>query len=249
MALQEELEQQGNYLFKYRGTLPLIILVLGALVYVQSHINGNALYNYLPESTYIWICLGVCFLGQIIRIFTVGFTPKNTSGRNTAEQVADEVNTTGIYSMVRHPLYVGNYFMWLGICLLMANLWFAVAFTLLYWVYYERIMFAEEQFLRGKFGEKYLTWASRTPAFIPNFSNRSQAKLDFSWKKILKSEKNGIAAIFILFYFFEVLGYYLNDEALYQKTFMFYAMVISTVVYFILKFLKRSTNVLQEEGR
>ena len=34
---------------------------------------------------------------------------KNTSGRNTHDQVADSLNTSGIYSIVRHPLYVGNF--------------------------------------------------------------------------------------------------------------------------------------------
>ena len=66
------------------------------------------------------------FFGLGIRVFTVGFTPKNTSGRNTAEQIADVLNTSGIYSMVRHPLYVGNFFMWLGIGLLTQNPYFVL---------------------------------------------------------------------------------------------------------------------------
>jgi len=83
-------------------------------------------------------------LGLFIRAYAVGHTPANTSGRNTKEQLADELNTTGIYSMVRHPLYLGNFFMWLGAAVLTKNGWFIVAFILLYWIYYERIMFAEE---------------------------------------------------------------------------------------------------------
>ena len=33
MALQEEFEQQGVWLFKYRSNLPIIILVLGYALY------------------------------------------------------------------------------------------------------------------------------------------------------------------------------------------------------------------------
>ena len=73
----------------------------------------------------------------------------NTSGRNTSEgQVADTINQTGMYSMVRHPLYVGNFIMWLGIALFTASIWFVLLFIAVYWLYYERIMYAEEQFMR-----------------------------------------------------------------------------------------------------
>ena len=105
------------------------------------------------------IFLAVSLLGQLIRIFTVGFAPKNTSGRNTVNgQIADELNTTGIYSLIRHPLYLGNFFMWLGPVLFLRSVGFLIVFFLLYWLYYERIMFAEEQFLRRKFGEVYDKW-------------------------------------------------------------------------------------------
>ncbi len=99
---------------------------------------------------------------------TVGFAPKNTSGRNTAAgQMADELNVTGIYSIVRHPLYVGNFFMWLGPVLFLRSVWFTIVFCLVYWLYYERIMFAEEQFLRRKFGDAYDKWSEKVKAFIP----------------------------------------------------------------------------------
>ena len=56
------------------------------------------------------IFLAVSLLGEAIRIITVGHAPRNTSGRNTTEgQVADVINTSGIYSIIRHPLYVGNF--------------------------------------------------------------------------------------------------------------------------------------------
>ncbi|GHU14504.1 hypothetical protein FACS189441_4300 [Betaproteobacteria bacterium] len=126
MALQEEFEQQGNWLFRYRGILPIIILFVG----------------------------------------TATYTPANTSGRNTTGgQLADCLNTTGIYSIVRHPLYLGNFLMWFGISLLTGNLWFVTAFCLIYCVYYERIMYAEEQFFRRKFGIVYTEWAAKTPVF------------------------------------------------------------------------------------
>jgi protein-S-isoprenylcysteine O-methyltransferase Ste14 len=248
MALIEELEEQGNVLFKYRSYIPIVFLASGLLVFAFKLENLD--YTYLGQ--YYWhICLGVGLLGLLVRIYTVAHTPKNTSGRNTNEgQVADELNQTGIYSLVRHPLYLGNFLMWLGVAMLTADMWYLVAFTFMYWVYYERIMFAEEAFLRRKFGEPYLKWASDKPAFIPKFKAPVTPKYPFSIKKVLKKEKNGVAALFGLFYIFDLVRQYIVTERVELKlNFWFWGFAISTVVYLILKFIKKYTTILEEEGR
>lgn len=256
--LQYEMESQGNVLFRWRSYLPIIILIAGLAVYANTQYKiKEGIVEAMPFS-FDLICLGVATLGLIIRIYTVGHTPKNTSGRNTAEgQVADEVNTTGIYSLVRHPLYVGNFFMWLGPAMYTADIWFTITFILFYYVYYERIMYAEEQFLVGKFGEIYANWAKITPAFIPSFSNWNNAKLGFSWKKVLKKEKNGLFAMFAVFCIFCALGAYIQGGDISSKEFWLtgsmkfwtYGSVVTGVIYFILKFFKKYTKVFEEEGR
>ncbi len=250
MALQEEMEVQGNYLFKYRGTFPIIILVLGFVIFLQTvmHKKDFPETNAFMDTYYIYICLFVALIGLYIRIYTVGHTPANTSGRNTEGQLADTLNQTGIYSTVRHPLYLGNFFMWLGVAMLTENLWFIVAFIFIYWVYYERIMYAEEQFLRNKFGLTYTTWAGSTPAFLPRFSQFVKPSLPFSWKKVLKKEKNGLVAVFMLFFFFYASGQYIMGEKI-DNPFLAYGCVISIVLYLVLKYLKKYTKVFDEEGR
>ena len=189
MAMKNEMEKQGVWLFRFRGTLPLIILVLGVCEYIITRID-NPTYVINGASSpqlihYEILCFVVSLLGLAVRAFTVGYTPANTSGRNVAEQVADQLNTTGLYSVVRNPLYVGNFLMWLGIAMLTMNLWFIISFILLFWVYYERIIFAEEQFLTNKFGSVYTDWADKTPCFIPRLKGYVAPKLPFSWKKVI----------------------------------------------------------------
>lgn len=41
MALLEEFEKQGNWLFRYRGVLPLIILAVGAFIYIRAELNPS----------------------------------------------------------------------------------------------------------------------------------------------------------------------------------------------------------------
>ena len=250
MALQEEFEKQGIWLFRYRGTIPLIILVLGAFLIVRKEINPET--YFLQESSlvisYEMFCLFISLIGLGIRVYTVGHTPANTSGRNTDEQIADTLNTTGIYSIVRHPLYLGNFFMWAGPALLTGNLWFVVSFCFFYWIYYERIMFAEEQFLRRSFGEIYTDWAKNIPAFIPAFKNFKKPGLPFSWKKVLKKEKNGLAAIFLIFAAFDITGELIHGETNYNY-FLIGSCVLTGLMYLVLKYLKRRTEILNEPGR
>ena len=251
MALQEEFKTQGDFLFKYRSNLPLVILLLGVAVFIYQVYFEQLYFTGIKQQWYNLVCLAVCFLGLIVRIITVGYTPKNTSGRNTAVgQLADVLNTKGIYSTVRHPLYVGNFFMWFGISLLTQAAWFNIAFVLAYWVYYERIMYAEESFLRSKFGDIYLKWAEGVPAFIPSLKNHVKTDLQFSIKKVLRSEKNGFVAIFVLFYLFIVIQMIIEQG---KYTFILdswsIATIASIVIYLILKFLKHKTKTLDQEGR
>jgi protein-S-isoprenylcysteine O-methyltransferase Ste14 len=247
MALTEQMERQGTWLFKYRGILPLIIFVIGIFLFYKNETEPEnwVLKNETQQYLYELGCLFVAFIGFFIRVYTVGYSRPNTSGRNTDEQVADELNTTGIYSMVRNPLYVGNFFMWLGIAMLTGNFWFIVSFTLFYFLYYERIIFTEEQFLKNKFGDTYLEWARKTPIIVPDFSSFKKTSYSFNWKKVLRQEKNGFAALLIIFCLFDLGGEFVKVEHRYNIS-LYIGGLASIMIYFILKFIKYNTNLLQD---
>ncbi|MEO5570538.1 MAG: isoprenylcysteine carboxylmethyltransferase family protein, partial [Bacteroidia bacterium] len=148
MTLVSSFEKSGNYLFKYRGQIPVVLFLLAIPA-----IALNPVYNRHFTNAIDYIAALVSAIGFFIRAYTVGTTIEGTSGRNTQNQVAEQLNSKGIYSIVRHPLYLGNYLIWIGIVLFTLNIWFVIIVSLLYWIYYERIMIAEEAFLEKKFGE------------------------------------------------------------------------------------------------
>jgi protein-S-isoprenylcysteine O-methyltransferase Ste14 len=162
MPLREEFQSQGNWLFRWRSYLPLAIVPLLLLA-----LNDAGYARSRADFIYQGLCLLISFTGLAIRCVAIGYAARGTSGRNTAGQMAATVNTAGLYAVVRHPLYLGNFTIFLGMVLSIGVWWFALVFALLFWVYYERIMYAEEEFLRGKFGQAYTDWANATPAFIP----------------------------------------------------------------------------------
>ena len=247
MALIESMERSGNWLFRWRSFLPLALYVLA--VPVALWLPDGASPDF--QTSWWWAaCLGVSFLGLVIRAITIGYTPRGTSGRNTSEgQVAESLNTRGIYGTVRHPLYLGNYFMWIGIVLFVGNQWFTLVVTLLFWVYYERIMFAEEAFLRRKFGEAYLTWSESTPAFLPKFSGWATPGVSFSLKNVLKREYNGFFAVFVSFALIDALHLYRATGAAGLSEHWTVLTAAAAGVFLILRTLKKRTRVLDVEGR
>jgi protein-S-isoprenylcysteine O-methyltransferase Ste14 len=252
MPLREELKSQGNFLFKYRSFLPLLLLPVAMYLIGEQCKSGDRTYGSQVTGLQ-WLAIAICLFGLFIRIFTVGYTPKNTSGRNTKEgQVADTVNRSGMYSIVRHPLYLGNFFMWLGIAVLTGHFWFILCFCLFYWLYYERIMYAEEHFLQSKFGDLYQGWASETPAFIPRLSRWQAPHMPFSVKKVFKKEKNGLFAIFLLVYLYDLWEQFTCNEGpidFCAKPTLCYLAILTGVIYLVLKIVKKSTTVLSEVDR
>lgn len=251
MALQQEWESQGNALFRYRSYLPLLLLPVAFWVMSYMVIRQEGWFSDLGITFLESLSLLLSIAGLLIRVVTVGYTPQNTSGRNTAEgQVAESLNTSGMYSMVRHPLYLGNYFMWLAVAVLTGDVWFCFSFSLLYTLYYERIMYAEEQFLTRKFGEVYRQWAAATPAILPAFLLWQRPSLSFSWRKVIKKEKNGLFAIFLLLWIMQCWQHWLqHGDWLTGKTWSFYGMLLSGLFYFVVKAIRYQTQWLDEEGR
>lgn len=245
MALKNELRTQGDFLFRYRSYLPIIILLAAFGVYLVQdfHFEGVA------KSRWEFFCLAVAVFGLIIRIITIGYSGDNTSGRNTAEgQIADEVNRTGPYATVRHPLYLGNFFMWLGLAMFTQNTWFIVAFIFLYWVYYERIMYAEEMFLIDKYGENYTSWSAITPAFIPNLKKWCAPKYTFSWRKVVRQEKAGILNLFLVCFLLVAGRQYLQFGIFLQEDrHWLYFLIAAICWYIIIKIIQKTSRLLDAD--
>jgi protein-S-isoprenylcysteine O-methyltransferase Ste14 len=245
MALVHEFENSGNWLFRRRSWLPVFMVVAGIIVMYLG--NRQAILFDMRDEL---IFLGVSLLGQIIRILTVGFTPKNTSGRNTVNgQIADELNVTGIYSLLRHPLYLGNFFMWLGPVLFLRSFSFTLIFGLLYWIYYERIMFAEEQFLRRKFGEIYDKWSENVSSFIPYSLKFIRPNLPFSVRNVLKREYNSFVNIFLIFGLLDLFRNYFLSERIYMTPMWIYIAVSAFVIWIVVRTIHKQTKWLEVSGR
>lgn len=203
--LRDEIVRQGGHLFRWRSFLPLALVPVGLGALPQS----GLLEEWLGESGEEWwlyFCFLLALAGQTARLHVVGHAPPGTSGRNTRAQRAEVLNTTGLYSVCRHPLYLANFIVLMGILLAVQVWWFVLIGGLAFWIYYERIMAAEEAFLADKFGRAYEEWAAATPAFLPALRHWRTPVRPFSWKRVLGREYYGYFTIITVFFFVEVVA-------------------------------------------
>ncbi|BDB64532.1 lipid A Kdo2 1-phosphate O-methyltransferase [Helicobacter cinaedi] len=254
MALQEELKTQGDFLFRYRSYLPFCILPLFILVILTSetYLYCDGVYN----TSLVIAAIFVGLLGQGVRIWVAGFVPRDTSGRNTREQKASVLNHTGLYSVCRNPLYLGNFLMMLAPIILLGNWLFIVVFALSFWLYYERIIFAEESFLRVKFGQEYIDWTLKTPPFFPKLSGYIPSDMDFSFRSMIRREYNSFfgltSSLFVFHYIIAVIVNWQRGggvEFIAPDSILTYLFIVSAVFYLLIRIMVKATKFFEVEGR
>lgn len=138
----------------------------------------------------------IAALGQVWRIYAAGVIYKNR-----------RLATTGAYSLVRHPLYFGNFLILAGFTLACAN-WVVVAvvaFFLLF--YYPAAIRYEDRKLQDLFGEEWQAWGTSTPAMFPT-RLKWRANQEAEWNARQSLLRNGelvytvfeVAAAVLLWY-------------------------------------------------
>lgn len=244
MVKMDKFEHIGHWLFRWRSFLPLFAIPFFLIALISPRPENSP----LPEGLWDAICFAVAFAGLGVRIYTVGHTPRGTSERRTKSQRADVLNTAGLYSMVRHPLYWGNFLIWVGISLFTRSLIFVAAAVIVYLLYYRPIALAEEEFLRKKFGNEFDDWAGRTPRIFPNFRNWKRPDLPFSLKTVLRREYSGFFAIIASFTAMKIVEDFFFRRRWELEWAYLVLFFIGLVVYIGLMILKKK-KMLDEEGR
>lgn len=249
MLLKDRMQKSGNLLFRYRSYIPLAIIPLMILSVVSfgQNLYKDGVYNQFL----VWCALCIGCLGQCVRILVAGYVPKNTSGRNTHAQIAQSLNTTGMYSVCRNPLYLGNFLMMIAPLILVGNWLLLLLFCSLFYLYYERIMYAEERFLEEKFGEAYLKWAQNVPTFLPSFKNYVPSVLGFSAKTTIKREYHSFfgltSSLFVANYL--IVFFHNFDFVFPLSEVLVYVFLGSAVFYLMIRIFVKKTRFFEVEGR
>lgn len=246
--LAHTIERQGSWLFRWRSYVILGLAPLG--IYAISNPEPIEI-AFGSSADRLWeiTCLVLAFIGLSIRAVTVGYAPAGTSGRNTRVQIADTLNRTGLYSITRNPLYLGNAVIYMAIALFTQNLMFVLVMGLFLVIYLERIIATEEAFLADRFGQPYRDWTERVPVFIPRLSLWQSPELPFSLRNVLRREYSGLFAIIVAFtaidYAHEALG---EGEVIIGLAWGAF-FIVGATLYTTLRSLKKHTSLLNVDNR
>jgi protein-S-isoprenylcysteine O-methyltransferase Ste14 len=240
--LSREFERRGQWLFRWRSYLPLLLLPFAAVAMWYQQRLGR-----LPgtmETVYQVICLLVALAGVATRMIAIGYAQPGTSGKNTKEQIADHLNTSGLYSVCRHPLYLGNVVMFTGLVMFTESVFFILFAVLAYWMYYERIAATEEKYLTMKYGEQYVKWGEETPFMLPRWSHWRTPEYAFDLRAAIRGEVYGLGALGSVFLVLEILrngfaGNWISIDFLWAGFF-----VATLLIWFVGRFLRKYTRVL-----
>jgi protein-S-isoprenylcysteine O-methyltransferase Ste14 len=237
MTTQNRSEKLGNQFFKYRGQIPVLFFLLA--FFLMHYFPAQN--KWLDQSNTL-IAVSLVILGHLIRALAVGKRAAHTSGRNRDEQVAEALNSTGIYSMVRHPLYLGNITTYMGWVVFTGIDWLIPAMLIGFLFYYRFIIYAEEQFLTRKFGQDYLDWKSATPLLLPAFWKFKTNPQPFSFKTVLENEYSGIAASMTTAWVLLAFQWYVLGQ-FQEKSLLILAMALFIAVFTLgLRYLKKKTQ-------
>ena len=171
----------GNFFFKIRSFTPIPFIF--ALLY-------------FAKPTGWTVAIGVLFIaiGEFLRIWAVGYAGASTRARTLG--AARDLVTTGPYGYVRNPLYLGNFLLSFGVCLVANVYWLIAVLVIGYFSQYLPIIALEEAYLLEACGQMYQTYRERVPRFVPQFRPYPNPSIhDFSWTRAIKSEKRTLTAI------------------------------------------------------
>ncbi|GJG85634.1 hypothetical protein tb265_08150 [Gemmatimonadetes bacterium T265] len=166
----------GAVLFRNRGWLPVPFVAVPLLAPSQ-----------LGPGQYVraWV------VGALLVVFGEAFRLAGVAAAGTVtrrrSRTVQRLVTYGVFAWMRNPLYVGNFFAWLGVVVASGVLWFLPVAALLFAVEYTLIVRYEEGVLESIFGGEYLAYKARTPRWLPR-PPRAPEHGPHAWGEALRSE-------------------------------------------------------------
>lgn len=146
-----------------------------------------------PDLRSILFGFPIVALGEAIRVWSSGHIGKD-----------EWLTVDGPYSLSRNPLYLGNFFLGLGISAMGRSPALLALFLVGFYFIYKPTIASEEKKLAQKFGKDYLDYCERVPRFFPSPRRWSVVWGRFDWRRVLGHREHhtwlGIASILLLLF-------------------------------------------------
>lgn len=141
------------------------ILVLVNLTFlILKGLNIQVVRLFAPVKAVDIIALVILIIGTVI-LFLSTIKLRNDLVFGLSSSESHQLQTSGIYSISRHPFYLGFIFILFSSCLFNPHYLNILAFIGT-WVIHHFIMIKEEQFLSSQYGDVYKQYAKRVNRYI-----------------------------------------------------------------------------------
>lgn len=163
------------------------VLFLGVLVLLARYADAAR----LP------VAFLVSLWGEAIQLWSFASLVKN-----------EQLTARGPYVLVRNPMYLGRFFLILGIVLLFDNDYITLAYVVFYYFYMVNRVGREEKRLAELLGQPYRDYCARVNRFLPSFGRLfDPAVRFFNWSVLYRN--NGHWNLLAMLVFYGVLAGYL----------------------------------------
>ena len=206
MLIRDRLAREGKFLFRWRSYVPLLLLPLFIAALPEEERISQAV-GPTAEHVVFYFSVLVSFIGLAIRMGDGRLRARRHVGTQHASASARSgSNTSGMYAIVRNPLYLGNFVAIVGVLICVKVWWLVAIFAL-------RLLALHRAGDRGRGSVpggqvrrrlSRLGWPRRRP------SSRSsptgwQPIESFSLPFLLRREYNGLLAVGASFFALELI--------------------------------------------
>jgi protein-S-isoprenylcysteine O-methyltransferase Ste14 len=140
-----------------------------------------------PSVRSLWIGAVITAPGCLLRFWAAGHIDKGRA-----------LTQGGPYAMTRNPLYLGSFFMALGIILGGQGYWLLPLFGGFFAAFYIPVMKAEADGLLRVYGQEFIEYSKRVPAFFPSFQKARPGNSTFSWSRVVRNrEHRNVIGLFV----------------------------------------------------
>ncbi len=181
----------------------------------------------MTDATFRWGVI-LLIIGELIRFWALGYM----------ERKGEKLAMSGPYAFVRNPLYVGNFFLGLGVAVIVWNWVIGIIFLVGFLGIYTGTILGEEKHLREMFGKTYDDYCKNVPSFLPRLTPyRAPEKDSFQWGRIIKHHEYitvlGIILMTILIHLYDDL--FLSKEPVAHEI----PLIIAAVAVILILVLER----------
>jgi steroid 5-alpha reductase family enzyme len=131
-----------------------------------------------PQTKWLLCGVGIAICGLLLRGYAAGHLRKH-------QQLA----TSGPYAFTRNPLYLGSVLLAAGFSVASHSWISAVLLAAYLAIFYPVVIRREQSELQAHYGDAFVEYASRVPAFWPRFSSATPSRETFSWPLYRKNRE------------------------------------------------------------